>query len=595
MEAFQLLSRGGSRFDKNRFKADFSLFNKSKIQDLQNKDKHDSKGGELPSELDFFKYAQGGSGKRKISWGAAGEDDERKAKRKKVKRSQEEDYSDGGGEGEDDEKAEEEEEEDGAEQTPTVPKHRVTTKGTNVPEHVDSFAALKERYQIPSHIISNLSHNGYMQPTGIQSYGIPVLLESRDLAAISPTGTGKTLSYLIPVLCALGSPTSSVRSDVGSGVRAVIIAPTRELAHQIHNECLKLSQGRKWRIVLFSKATASTLADKSVRDKVDIIISTPLRLVASLQGGKLDLNNVRHLVLDEADRMLDSEFFPQIEEILASCTHPNIQKAVFSATLPAGAEKVVMEMLHDPIRIVVGLKDTPLPLISQSLTYVADDPSKLPSLLTYLAQPYNPPVLIFTSSQPRATSLAEELVLNGIPNVDCLHAGLSKKEREDAVSRMRRGESWIMVSTEVMARGMDFKGVREVINYDFPTSIQSYIHRIGGPHSFYQPPASCSFFLFKCTGRTGRAGRDGKAVTFFTDEDGPYLKAIANVLVQSGSQVPEWILKLPKPSKMKRRSMGKVKRPEFINPARKIGRGDAIKKRCIIFPLVTSRFELITL
>jgi ATP-dependent RNA helicase DDX52/ROK1 len=124
-------------------------------------------------------------------------------------------------------------------------------------------------------------------------------------------------------------------------------------------------------------------------------------------------------------------------------------------------------------------RDTPLPLIAQTLIYVADESSKLPSLLSYFAQPYNPPVLIFASSQPRASSLAEELVLNGIPNVDCLHAGMSKKEREDAVSRMRKGESWVMVSTEVMARGMDFKGVREVINYDFPMSVQSYIHRIG--------------------------------------------------------------------------------------------------------------------
>ncbi|KAG6866249.1 hypothetical protein C0991_006836 [Blastosporella zonata] len=553
MEAFQLLSRGGSKFDKKKFKADFSLFNNSKVTTVKQKAAPTSNDGELPAELDFFKYAQGGSGKRKVT---PGNGDQHKEKRRRVE-DENEDASD--------------EDEDGHESAnsgavSTVPKHRVVAKGSNIPEHADSFLALKERYQLPSHMLSNLTQNGYSHPTGIQSYGIPILLEadlakSRDLAAISPTGTGKTLSYLIPVLASLGAPATSVKADVGSGVRAVIIAPTRELAHQIHNECLKLAQGRKWRIVLFSKATASTLADRAVRDKVDIIISTPLRLVASLQSGRLDLNNVRHLVLDEADRMLDSEFFPQIEEILASCTHPNIQKAVFSATLPAGAEKIAMEMLQDPIRVVVGLKDTPLPLISQSLTYVADDPSKLPSLLTYLAQPYNPPVLIFTSSQPRATSLAEELVLNNIPNVDCLHAGLSRKEREDAVSRMRRGESWVMVSTEVMARGMDFKGVREVINYDFPTSVQSYVHRIG---------------------RTGRAGREGKAVTFFTDEDGPYLKAIANVLLQSGSQVPEWILKLPKPSKMKRRSMGKVKRPEFINPARKIGRSDAIKKRDMV-------------
>lgn len=130
-------------------------------------------------------------------------------------------------------------------------------------------------------------------------------------------------------------------------------------------------------------------------------------------------------------------------------------------------------------------RDTPLPLISQSLTYVADDVSKLPSLLQYLSQPYDPPVLVFVSSQERATSLAEELVLSGTPNVDHLHAGMTKKEREDAVSRMRKGESWVMITTEVMARGMDFKGVREVINYDFPQSVQSYIHRVGEYHISY--------------------------------------------------------------------------------------------------------------
>lgn len=170
-------------------------------------------------------------------------------------------------------------------------------------------------------------------------------------------------------------------------------------------------------------------------------------------------------------------------------------------------------------------------------------------------------MLVFVSSQPRATSLAEELVLNSVPNVDCLHAGMSRKEREEAVSRMRRGESWVMVSTEVMARGMDFKGVREVINYDFPQSVQSYVHRIG---------------------RTGRAGREGKAITYFTDEDAPFLKTIANVLLQSGSPVPEWILKLPKPSKVKRRQMGKTKRTDAVNNASKTGRNDAIKKRDMI-------------
>ncbi|KAF9243779.1 P-loop containing nucleoside triphosphate hydrolase protein [Melanogaster broomeanus] len=518
MEAFQLLSRGGARFDKRRFKSDVQLFTVSgpSKRKAVNAETADSSAPQHPM-----------------------------AQRKRRKIDHESDHSD-------------DHADDGFEDNTPRPKHRVTAKGSDVPLPMKAFDDLLERYKMGPRLLSNLRDNNYKYPTGVQAHGIPILLEHRDLAAISPTGTGKTLSYLLPIMSSLSAPISSQKHETGSGVRAVVLAPTRELAHQIHNECLKLAVGRKWRVVLFSKATASTLRGKDVRDKVDIIISTPLRLVASIQEGNLDLNNVRHLILDEADRLLDTEFLAQVQEVVAACTHPDVQKAVFSATLPAGVEKLAMGMLRNPIRIVVGLKDTPLPLISQSLTYVAEDASKLPSLLTYLAQPYNPPLLIFASTQPRATSLAEELVLNGIPNVDCLHAGMTMKERNDAVSRMRRGESWVMVSTEVMARGLDFKGIREVINYDFPTSVQSYIHRIG---------------------RTGRAGREGKAVTYFTDADAPYLKSIANVLLQSGSTVPDWIIKLPKPSKLKKKQMGRVRGAETVNAARKIGRSEAMKKR----------------
>ncbi|KAH9005892.1 P-loop containing nucleoside triphosphate hydrolase protein [Lactarius hatsudake] len=551
MEAFHLLSRGGAAFDKQRFRSDVKLFSGSSHKETKS---NSAKDGELPTELDFFKYAVAGPSKRKPF------EPEAEGHAKKKRRKREISIDDGGDPGTKDKK-------DGASDvgseqgTAPMTRHRVTAKGKNVPERIDTFKELQDRYHIASQLMVNLEQNGYKYPTGIQSSGCPILLESRDLAAISPTGTGKTLSYLLPIMTLLKTPISSSKADAGAGIRAIVLAPTRELAHQIYNECLKLAQGRKWRIVLFSKATAATLVDKGAQDRVDIVISTPLRLVSSIQSGRLSLHNVRHLILDEADRMLDQEFITQVQEILAACTHERLQTAVFSATLPAGAERIALDMLRDPIRVVVGLKDTPLPLIAQSLTYVADDHSKLPTLRAYLSQPYNPPILIFTSSQPRASSLAEELVLNGIPNVDCLHAGMTKKERDDAVSRMRSGESWVMISTEVMARGMDFKGVREVINYDFPRSVQSYVHRIG---------------------RTGRAGREGKAVTYFTDEDAPYLKSIANVLLQSGSSVPEWILKLPKPSKLKRKQMGKVKRAEVVNPARRIGRSDAIRKRDMI-------------
>lgn len=533
MEAFQLLSRGGVKFNKKRFATQVEIFNKDSRKLDKGKQRASLTEEELPHDLDFFKYAQNVNTKRKST-----EDAKHTSKKQKV--------------------AEDDSDEGLPAWTAPIPRQRVTAKGSNVPDPIESFRELRDRYHISSHFLSNLAQNGYKDPTGIQAHGIPILMEGRNLAAISPTGTGKTLAYLLPIMSLLGAPASSSKLDTRSGVRALVLAPTRELAHQIHNECLKLAQGRKWRIILFSKATASALNDQNVRDSVDIIISTPLRLVAAMQSGVIGLENVRHVVLDEADRMLDTEFLDQVQEVIAGCSREGVQKAVFSATLPSGAEKIAMDMMKHPIRVVVGLKDTPLPLIAQSLTYVADDFSKLPTLLQYLAQPYNPPLLIFVSSQERASSLAEELVLSGIPNVDHLHAGMTKKEREDAVSRMRQGQSWVMVTTEVMARGMDFKGVREVINYDFPQSVQSYVHRIG---------------------RTGRMGREGKAVTYFTDEDAPFLKMIANVILQSGSSVPEWMLKLPKPSKMKRREMGKVKRADTVNDARRIGRSDAIKKR----------------
>lgn len=203
--------------------------------------------------------------------------------------------------------------------------------------------------------------------------------------------------------------------------------------------------------------------------------------------------------MDEADRLLDREFYEQTSELIAACTHPKVQKAVFSATIPSGVEKMVMTLLNNPIRVVVGLKyltrsiilciflslifaitrDTPLPLIDQSLTYVQSDQSKLPTLVDYLSTSFDPPLLVFCSTQDRASSLTEQLLLRQITKLGSLHGGMTKSQREEAVHRMLAGEIWVLVTTEVAARGLDFKGVREVINYDFPTSVQSYIHRIG--------------------------------------------------------------------------------------------------------------------
>ncbi|KAJ3546542.1 hypothetical protein NMY22_g2007 [Coprinellus aureogranulatus] len=268
MEAFQLLSRGGVRFEKTRFRPDVELF-----QHRNSQQKHGESSARkdhpraqaanpqlLPAVLDFFKYAEGGQGKRKTSLSDRKSD----AKRMKTETWEEDDSDEEGREGGGNPKT-------GSD----VPQqqHKISVKGVNPPREAATFEEMKERYSIPAHLYANLQKNGYHHPTGIQSIGVPTLLESRDVAAISPTGTGKTLSYLLPIFVKLNSPQSSQQAQdtgAGKGVRAIVVAPTRELAHQIHNECVKLSHGRKWRVILFSKATASTLADKAVRDKVGL-------------------------------------------------------------------------------------------------------------------------------------------------------------------------------------------------------------------------------------------------------------------------------------------------------------------------------------
>ncbi|KAF8758461.1 P-loop containing nucleoside triphosphate hydrolase protein [Rhizoctonia solani] len=515
MEAFRLLSRGGAKFDKGRFRNDATNGESSKgvrstTQELA--------PGQLPPELDFFKYAKAapnGPASAPTSMKPPKSEESESSPGKKHPNTSRE----------------------------SLPKHRVTSSGDGVPSPISEFEDLSSRYKIPQRLLQNIENCGYDSPTGIQAHGIPVLLETPHCYISNRYRKDNVIStpYIQP------SPITSIietpPENAGKGARAVIVSPTRELAAQIYNECLKLADGRKWRIILYGKATGSTLAQPEVRDKVDIVVTTPLRLVDSLQKSLINLDNVRCLVLDEADRLLEGEFFSQTEEIVQSCTHPNLQKAVFSATLPAGAEAIANGYLDSPVRIVVGLKDSATSSVKQKLTFVGTESGKLLTLRQHLAA-------------------GEELLYDG-RNVDVLHSGRTKKQRSDAAERFQRGECHILVATEVMARD-GFAGVRLVINYDFPQSVQSYIHRIG---------------------RTGRAGREGEAVTYFTNVDAPYLKMIANVLKASNNPVPEWMLKLPKPSKMKRRALKRkpvARKDVGVVAGRAVGKGEAIRRREMI-------------
>ncbi|KAJ2070173.1 RNA-dependent ATPase rok1, partial [Coemansia sp. S142-1] len=327
-----------------------------------------------------------------------------------------------------------------------------------------------------------------------------------------------------------------IHSPEKEGFRAVIVSPTRELATQIYEHLRNLTSGRKIKVCLMTKAAAALQAqDPAMRQKFDILVTTPLRLVHAVQNGEADLSRVRNLVLDEADSLMEKGFLEQVDEILAACSSPNLQISLFSATMPSSVEEMAKTIMKNPIRIIVGSKNAATETIDQKLVYVGQEEGKLLEIRRMILTGFKPPCLIFVQSIDRAKELFHELVFESI-NVDVIHSERTQTQRNRIVQKFRSGDLWVLICTELMARGIDFKGVNMVINYDFPQSAQSYIHRIG---------------------RTGRAGREGKAITFFTKEDAPHLKTIVNVMRESGCEIPEWMLQLKKPSQDDKKKLKK--------------------------------------
>ncbi|KAJ2762549.1 RNA-dependent ATPase rok1, partial [Coemansia nantahalensis] len=249
-----------------------------------------------------------------------------------------------------------------------------------------------------------------------------------------------------------------------------------------------------------------------------------------------DLTHVRSLVLDEADSLMDKGFLEQVDEILAACASPSLQISLFSATMPSSVEQMAKTIMKDPIRIIVGTQNAATASIDQELLFVGQEEGKLIGLRNMITEGFKPPCLIFVQSIDRAKELFHELVFEGI-NVEVIHSERTQTQRNRIVQKFRSGELWVLICTELMARGIDFKGVNLVINYDFPQSAQSYIHRIG---------------------RTGRAGRPGRAITYFTKDDAPHLRTIVNVMRESGCEVPEWMLGLRNPTKDTKRKIKKA-------------------------------------
>ncbi|KAI8383518.1 ATP-dependent RNA helicase ROK1 [Nakaseomyces glabratus] len=411
--------------------------------------------------------------------------------------------------------------------------------GEDIPLPIGSFEDLISRFSLDKRLLNNLIENHFTEPTPIQCEAIPLCLNGRDLLACAPTGSGKTLAFLIPLLQQI------IEEKNFSGVKGLIISPTKELATQIFNECVKLSKRiyldkkRPLQVAILSKSLGAKLRNKVISDKkYDLIISTPLRLIDVVKNEALDLSNVKHLIFDEADKLFDKTFIEQTDVILSSCTDPSMKKSMFSATIPSSVEETANSIMNDPVRVIIGHKEAANTNIEQKLIFCGNEEGKLIAIRQLVQQgEFKPPIIIFLESIARAKALYHELMYDRI-NVDVIHAERTAIQREKIIERFKTGELWCLICTDVLARGIDFKGVNLVINYDVPTTAQAYVHRIG---------------------RTGRGGRSGKAVTLYTKLDSVAIKPIINVMKQSGCEVEGWMNNISKITKREKEAIKKGK------------------------------------
>nr|KAF6455603.1 DExD-box helicase 52 [Rousettus aegyptiacus] len=407
-------------------------------------------------------------------------------------------------------------------------KHKIHVQGTDLPDPITTFQQLEQEYKINSRLLQNILDAGF---------------QGRELLASAPTGSGKTLAFSIPILIHLKQPTNE-------GFRALIISPTRELANQIHRELVKISEGTGFRIHMIHKAAvaAKKFGPKSSK-KFDILVTTPNRLIYLLKQDPpgIDLTSVEWLVVDESDKLFEdgkTGFRDQLASIFLACTSHKIRRAMFSATFAYDVEQWCKLNLDNVITVSIGARNSAVETVEQELLFVGSETGKLLAMRELIKKGFTPPVLVFVQSIERAKELFRELIYEGI-NVDVIHADRTQQQRDNTVHSFRAGKIWVLICTALLARGIDFKGVNLVINYDFPTSSVEYIHRIG---------------------RTGRAGHKGKAVTFFTEDDKPLLRSVANVIQQAGCPVPEYIKGFQKLlSKQKKKMIKKPLKRESIS------------------------------
>jgi ATP-dependent RNA helicase RhlE len=355
-----------------------------------------------------------------------------------------------------------------------------------------------KQFSLDGRINAGIRDVGYETPTPIQEQAIPPVLAGRDVMGLAQTGTGKTAAFALPILQRLTN--GPLRRT-----RALIVAPTRELAEQIHQSFIELGKHTKVRSTAIYGGVGKGPQINALRRGVEIVVACPGRLLDLANEGHVDLSRVEVLVLDEADRMCDMGFLPDIRRILKLLPQQR-QTLFFSATMPSDIRRLADSILADPVTVQIGMI-APAKTVSHALYPVTNNLRKT-MLLALLRQEATGRVLIFTRTKRRARFLARDLEQEGY-NAAALQGNMSQNKRQKAINGFRNGKYDILVATDVASRGIDVADISHVINFDMPDTVDAYTHRIG---------------------RTGRTEKSGEAFTLATPEDALQVRAIEKIL-----------------------------------------------------------------
>ncbi|RLW05289.1 hypothetical protein DV515_00005389 [Chloebia gouldiae] len=373
----------------------------------------------------------------------------------------------------------------------------------------------------------NISKAGYCKPTPVQKYSIPIILAGRDLMACAQTGSGKTAAFLVPVVAQMmrdGVTASGFKEQ--QEPECIITAPTRELINQIFLEARKFVYGTCIRPVVIYGGTQTDYSIRQIKQGCNILCATPGRLLDIIGRGKIGLHNVKYLVLDEADRMLDMGFGADMKKLVSFPGMPQKEKRqtlMFSATFPEEVQRLACEFLKtDFLFVVVGRAGGACSDVQQNILQVSQY-FKRDKLIEILHSIGNERTLVFVDTKKKADFIACFLCQENIPATS-IHGDREQREREIALRDFRSGKCPVLVATSVAARGLDIENVQHVINFDLPSTIEEYVHRIG---------------------RTGRCGNTGKAVGFFDNHsDGHLAQPLIKVLSDAQQKVPVWLMEV---------------------------------------------------